>query len=179
DIIADLQQRRVPVVALSAFYAGSSKDVPEGSVQESRYQKLRRLGIDLSTSFAFQERFFLPEDDWFARSVQYYKGIISTANRGKGPMLWAFMESLKKEGRIPTEVVFADDAHVNVASVKQELYRRAIPVTTILYKATTKRASEEVIDAVVAQKQYEYILAHDAYISYADAAKLVSGAVEA
>jgi len=176
DIVADLQQRRVPVVALSAFCAGQSKDVPEGSIQESRYQKMRRLGIDLSTSFDFQERFFLPDDDWWVSSVRYYKGLISTASRAKGTTLWAFMESLKKEGRMPLEVIFADDAHVNIESVKKELCRRAIPVTTILYEASTHRASEEVIDSVVAKAQYDYILAHDAYISYADAAKLVSGA---
>ena len=168
DIIHDLQQRKVPVVVLSAFEAKQSALVPEGSTHESRYQLLKRLGIDLSTSFDFQERVLCEEaSDWYGDSIRYYKGIISTANRPKGAVSWDFMRLLDKKN-----LVFVDDVYANARSVSDEMERRGIAHTVLWYTRTVSQVDVQVLDPEVVKKQFDSILKNNAYISYDEAAQL-------
>ncbi len=174
DIIHDLQQRKVPVVVLSAFEAKQSELVPEGSTHEARYQLLKRLGIDLSTSFDFQERVLCEETfDWYGDKIRYYKGIISTAGRPKGLVLGDFVASLYKKN-----VVFVDDVYDNALSVRNEMVRRGIACTVLWYTRTVSQVDAQVLDPVVAKKQFDSILKDDAYISYDEAAQLVNSSEE-
>ncbi len=172
DIIHDLQQRKVPVLVLSAFEAKQS-DIPEGSTHESRYQLLKGLGIDLSTSFDFQER-VLCEDvsDWYGTSIRYYKGIISTANRPKGVVLWDFMRLLREKKGLPHNIVFVDDVRENIVSVQKEMNWRGVANTVLWYTRALSQVDAKVLDVDVVKKQFDFILAHDSYISYEDASRL-------
>lgn len=174
DIIHDLQQRKVPVVVLSAFEAKQSALVPEGSTHEARYQLLKRLGIDLSTSFDFQERVLCQEaSDWYGDTIRYYKGIISTARRPKGLVLGDFVASLHKKN-----VVFVDDVYDNALSVHNEMARRGIAHTVLWYTRALSQVDAQVLDPEVVKKQFASILRNNAYISYDEAAQLVNSSEE-
>src|SRR3990167_7054629 len=93
EVIAQLQQQRNPVVALTA-----RSTVPY--IQHT-YVQLQKLGSDFSQSRLADTDFTIPA----SRPAFYYRGIISAGDNSKGPILLQMLERLHMH---PTKIIFID-----------------------------------------------------------------------
>ena len=100
DIIADLQVRKIPTLALTALSTGSFFSIP--SMPLWRYEKLRAVGIDFKPvkipNITFTE---LPQ-----KSGNYpvlYHGILCTNGVSKGKVVGAFLD---RTHFVPKRVIF-------------------------------------------------------------------------
>lgn len=171
-----LQEKGVPVIALSAFSAGSFCCIER--LEEFKHQELFQAGIDLEKvplSIDSEELNTQLCSDIRGReragAVALYRHILSSSRQEKGFVLNRLIAFMKK---MPRRVYFFDDNFYNHESVLAALKRLPIPLTSFLYTGAQEQLPCSEIDETIARKQFAYMYAHSEYISYEDARELVA-----
>jgi len=168
DIIKNLQERGVKTIALTHMRTGSVGIIP--NMQHWRFEQLRELGIDFSTSFSVQELFFTDLAPNNGNYPAYYKGILCTGRtNSKGETLKAFLDYL---GWRPSKVIYIDDKEKFVVSVQELMEQYNIPFQGFIYEAVYKQPL--IVDPYIIAIQQNYFKEHSDYICDADAAELLN-----
>jgi hypothetical protein len=168
NIIKDLQSRGIKIIALTAIHAGKLGLI--NSMAKNRYEYLKKVGIDFSSSFPEQS---IELKNFMSQRVTYpayYKGIICAATwtehkNSKGQALATFIEAIKWT---PKKVLFFDDSRKNVESVVSEMKKRDIPCLGFLYRAAFIPAKED-LDENILKFQFDYLKKYDEPIGDAEA----------
>jgi hypothetical protein len=139
EYITSIQRQGVKVVGLTHCINGSFGMGPGmimvPSLPRLRYEKLKDIGFDFSSSFENQEITFCCTIETRDFHPLYYKGILFTDLMDKGSFLGGFLENI---GWTPRNVVFFDDKRENVYSVLQAMHRRNIPCEGFLYQGAIR-----------------------------------------
>ena len=164
--IADLQNRGVKVMVLTALMSGADFTIP--SLPEWRFNTLKKLGLDFSKAgfpdMAFNE---LP-----AKKEQHpilYRGILAASGTPKGQVLGAFLDRTNLK---PDKVIFFDDSMERVESVAQEMKKRSIPFYGYQYNGARFVPAE--LDKEVATMQMKHLVEYEKWLSEEEARKLLA-----
>lgn len=161
DIIGQLQNRGVTVIALTTTNTGSCFTIP--SLPIWRFNKLKEVGIDFSTPGITNMEFpelpsKSPEES--GKYPVFYNGILYTGDASKGDVLTAFLEHTKLK---PTRVIFFDDKRANLESVSQAMHNLGIPFTGYEYLGGSYIPGE--LDKELASYQLHYLIDHETWLS--------------
>lgn len=145
--IQKLQEKRIQVIALSAFITGDLFGI--NSIEEKRIEDLKKLGIDFSTTYGKMPPIIFSNFPSFNHSYPMFKqGILFTNGVDhhdsiKGNVLISFLWQL---GTLPKEIIFIDDRIENVENVCYALSVAfpSIRFTGILFDHTQERVSKKV-----------------------------------
>ena len=163
--IADLQNRGVKVMVLTALMSGADFTIP--SLSEWRYATLKKLELDF-TKTGFPDMIF---NELPAKKEQHpvlYRGILAASGTPKGQVLGAFLDRV---GWKPDQVIFFDDNLERVESVAQEMQKRKIPFHGYHYKGADFVPGE--LDKEVAAFQLRYLAEHEKWLSEDEARSLI------
>ncbi len=171
DIIRQLQDREVKVLALTKMESGNYGIIP--LMEEWRYQELRDLGITFKSWSDHRMEF----SQCVTRENNYpvfYKGILVTNRHEKGEVLGAFLDTIfEREGYKPDRVMLFEDQIGNLQSVEQELASRGIAFEGYHYLGPYPDAE---FDPIIAQYQLDYLHDHEEWLTDEEAAQhLASG----
>jgi len=168
DIIKKLQDRGVKVIALTKFNTGGMAKGLIPSLPKLRFDKLKEVDIDFSSSFPEQEIVFDQLTSELGRHPVFYKGILLTDAFSKGEVLGLFLDSVSWK---PNKVIFFDDRSEYVELVQQEMKKRGIPFQGFIYKAVDKVPFD--YEPAVLEKILQHLKEHDEFISDEQARKLL------
>ena len=157
SFIAELQQRGVAVIALTAMKTGTIKENLRS--EEWRYNQLLAYGIDLSSSFSSHPDLELMVSQETGKP-RFYKGIICTDGVPKGACLKAFLDQLQYT---PTKIYFLDDCLDFVESVQESMDAMNIPCDGFHY--TYFDNVQESVDEEVAAYQLQTLFTESQWIS--------------
>ena len=119
--IKSLQDRGIKVMALTSLHTGSYHNI--SSLPESRYQKLKKIGIDFSnTAIPDHEFTDLPKKQ--GHYPLLYHGMLLTNFVSKGTVLGAFLDLMQWR---PSQVIYFDNHKWQISSVAKEIHKRKIP----------------------------------------------------
>lgn len=122
-IVKNLQERHVPVIALTA--SGTTFEICRW-----RIGNLQQIGLDLSGSFLSQE-FCLDQFYYFYGCCPVFsQGILCAGRVPKGQALTAFLDKVEWK---PSKVIFIDDLYLNCMHVYAQLVSCGIPVQCYWY----------------------------------------------
>ena len=155
-IIANLQERQVPVFALTAIMTGSYYSIP--SLPEWRYAKLKQVTIDFKHE-DFSDHIFTNLPMYDEQYPLFYKGILFSTVVSKGDVLGAFLDRIEWE---PTLVIFFDDNLMRVQEVESEMNKRKIPFIGYHYhgiECLTDKLNKE-----IAAFQLNYLVQYERWI---------------
>lgn len=155
-IIKTLQNRNVPVFALTAIMTGSHYTIP--SLPEWRFKKLQQIGIDFRND-EFPDIIFNEFPDVNGYYPIFYQGILCTALATKGEVLGAFLDRMQWK---PSRVIFFDDNLTRLEEVKIEMEKRAIPFIGYHYHGVDYMEGK--LDKPVAAFQLNYLVEHEKWI---------------
>lgn len=167
DTINRLCQSGIKVIALTAQGTGPVWGGRVPRFEEWRYERLQRLGIDLSKSFPEQsirfDKFPAPP-----RGIPvFYKGILCSSSYPKGVVLAAFLDHI---GHTPDNVIFVDDRPEFVQSVALAMKHKRIPFQGYIYRAAEFQVPD--VDAIIMRFQLDHIKKHNRVITYEEAQQL-------
>ncbi|MFH0898372.1 MAG: DUF2608 domain-containing protein [bacterium] len=160
EIIRKLQNRGIKVIALTHANTGSLGRTIIPSLPKWRYEKLRDVGIDFSSSFEQQEIPLTNLTSQANRHPLFYRGIVMTDDFPKGEVLAEFLDVTKLE---PKKVIFIDDRIHYVQSVHNEMQKRGIDFKGYVYRAID--ALPQVFDQKILDYQLKHLKEHDEFIS--------------
>ncbi len=160
SMIKKLQDRGIKIIALTYYMTGGMAKGIIPSLPQWRYNKLKEVGIDFSSSFPEQEIIFSHLTSDAGRHPVYYNGILLTDKFSKGEVLGAFLDKIDWK---PGNVIMFDDNPDKLTSVQDELKKRAIPFQGFVYKA--RDFLPHVIDKAVLEKHLQHLKEHDEIIS--------------
>jgi hypothetical protein len=168
--INKLIDRTVPVISLTYRTSGIPLTMNLKS-ENFTYQQLRDIGIDLSQSFAMDNQYLddLVNNDM--TSPLFHNGIIFCNSFQKGLVLKSF---IKKTGWNPKTIFFFDDDEANAILVANEMAGMGFECHTYIYEAAQITNTTNSFNMDVIQYQHQLMLGQKKYISYADAATLLS-----
>jgi len=166
ELINDLQQRAVTVIALSAFGAGSYGQIKD--LHELRHQELVRNGIDFDKELPVNSEMLNKELVNLSGNTRVClkRGIVSSYNQDKGCVLSLFIKHMHMK---PRKVIFIDDQLRNITTVAEHLQTIQIASSSYLYKATSILRPTDTIDWVIVEKQFALMRQKDEYVSYEEA----------
>lgn len=164
-IIANLQERKVPVFALTAIMTGSHYSI--SSLTEWRYAKLKQVSIDF-THEDFSDHVFTNLPVHNEQYPLFYKGILFSTVVSKGDVLGAFLDRIEWE---PTLVIFFDDNLMRVQEVESEMTKRKIPFIGYHYHGIECLADR--LDKEIAAFQLNYLVQHEHWITEDEASILL------
>ena len=157
DLIYSLQQKNVPVIALTATPIGSIPKI--GSIQDWRIARLKDLGL----TFSFQEMPFhsFSELTGMGPSPVFKEGILFSATYSKGAVLKSFLQKINWK---PQTVVFFDDYTINVQTVHTEMHALGVErVFSFHYLGAEKWLQN--LDYSLAESQIRHLLEHREWLS--------------
>lgn len=189
QFIKNLQQKKVPVIALSAFTGGTCGDaIPD--FHEFRYQQLLENGIDLDQTLPLNIPAFNSDIDAatdFTGKILLKRCIVSTHSTPKGLVAQYLIEHMDPQ---PEKVIFIDDNFNNHRSIAQALMALNltafavsssveknspyIKLSSFLYKAARIIRPSDRIDPIIARTQFDLMDERKAYASYQEAAQIVA-----
>lgn len=158
--IKKLQNRGVPVIALTRMNTGSLGRTLIPSLPKWRYEKLQKVGIDFSSSFKQQEVVLTKLVSYADRHPVFYKGILLTDMFPKGKVLGEFLDVMKLK---PKKVIFFDDRIRFIRSVEKEMYKRNIAFSGYAYRAIDELP--QTFDQKILDYQLKHLKEHDEFIS--------------
>lgn len=163
-LIKRLQKRNVKVIALTNSETGAGMIIP--SWQAWRFNGLKDVGVDLSSTFNVQE-INLAQLIKSDRAPMYYKGILLADDVDKGIVLGAFLDVIHF---VPDRIIFFDDQEKQVRSVEKMANARGIPFDGFVYMGVSKLA--HTYDPAIVQLQLRYLML-DVYITEDQARQLL------
>jgi len=153
DLMALIYKKRHRAIALTAILAGTWQKLDS---VKTRYQALKRLGVDFSKSFPDLER-------WELRELPSFLGAHPTFHRGilcsnglhveKGTVLHKFCS----EVGWPNAVVFVDDLHFNLLSVQKVLEKERISHSLWHYTAAASLTPNSSLQAESVREHWQQL----------------------
>ncbi|MCK4651213.1 DUF2608 domain-containing protein [Candidatus Babeliales bacterium] len=123
EVIADLQSKKIPVIALT------NRSIPASQVT---LEQMKKIDIDFSTTSLFDKDLNLA----ITHSGKFSEGIIFSGANDKGRMLVAFFDAIKY---VPKKVIFIDDKLKYVKAVEREIEKRGIEYVGIRFSLQDKK----------------------------------------
>lgn len=157
DLVHALQQKKIPVLALTAAPAKIKGVEPPG---DWRVNELKHYGFDFSEALPNCHFMELQKDDNQQHHPLYKSGVLYSSFHSKGVILVAFLQRLDLK---PTLVIFVDDELKHVQSVVSSLKKEGISCVGVHYTAVENMPCE--LDPTIAQFQVEYFICHDEWLS--------------
>ena len=157
QIINQIKKQDTKVLALTKFFPGKFGDMKNS--EEHRFQELKKLGIDFSSSFPQYISFEMPELSDKKPAPVFHKGIVPTSHCTKGETLVGF---LNKINWWPNRIIFIDDKIENLKEVAQIAKEKNIDFLGLHY-----RAAEDLpctVDPEVAEFQINYLIKHEQWM---------------
>jgi hypothetical protein len=144
QLLRKLQNKGIPVMALTANITGSLGVVPD--MQHWRYTSLCALGIDFARCAPFQESIVFDNLPPFrGTNAQYRNGVLCT-NGDNLPKGDAFLAFVAKTGVTPEKIIFIDDRLSDLTSMKAAVQKLDRPVEYLgLHYAGAEKYPSEVI----------------------------------
>jgi len=144
DVLYSLQQLGIKTIALSAALTGSLAHIKK--LEKWRYQTLKNLGIDFSSSFPSKDYIIFQDiPSYLGNYPVFYKGILSTNGRSssKGNLLVNFLEKNKLTPKI---IILVDDKKENIDDVRYalNLYNPNINFQGLEYLAGSRYTDGEI-----------------------------------
>ncbi|MDB6096536.1 MAG: hypothetical protein JWM09_814 [Francisellaceae bacterium] len=176
-IIQQLIDKKIPVVALTAFPTGPFGVI--NNLEDWRLSQLKNLNIDFSNSFKnkikephyFKELYFSKENK---RNPLFKDGILFTGtggmgahNVGKGQVLQSFLTLVGSTGR----VIFIDDNKNHLENVLTIATKNQIPLQAFQYLGAAKLPAE--LNESLSYFQFEYLTTHKKWLADAKALELI------
>lgn len=118
EIIKDLQNNNVPVIALTSRTL---------AIEEVTLKQLDSIGVDFSNNTLYQGKI----KRGITSLALYADGIIFCTGNDKGQILFQFLDAI---GYVPQKIVFVDDQLKNVIKVESAAEQRGIDFVGIHYK---------------------------------------------
>lgn len=161
EIIAELQQRKIPTIALTAMGAKKWGNIDD--LMEWRIFRLKQKGI----SFAFKnlKKRILWDDE-----AGYESGIIFSGKQSKGVTLQYFLENIAYYQ--PKHIIFIDDNTKHLNSVSEMCNRLKIKFTGFHYKAAVFDQDQE-LSPEIARLQIKALDEKEIWISDSEARKII------
>lgn len=150
QIIADLNRKNVPTMALTANLTGSLAAV--SSIENHKAQCLKKLGIFFSLENICKDKIIFTDLNAYRHSYPtYFEGMLFTngVSNSKGKTLLAF---LKETGIKPQRIIFLDDREENLKSVEQALKETSIEFLGYHYLVAQNYPSIELPEDVFTEK---------------------------
>lgn len=152
NIIQELQQANVKVIALTgAKTGGIANIIPD--VPSWRYNSLKNLGIDFSSTFPKKAQFKELKGDDVGNYPSFEQGIVYSygSMNSKGNVLKC---AIKELNWLPKRVIFVDDRLEHINSVHSFLKQENpnIEFIGLHYQGTDKIATPELSEAQFIQK---------------------------
>jgi Protein of unknown function (DUF2608) len=166
SMIKSLQERGITVLVLTGLATGP--DYTIASLPEWRFNVLKKLGIDFSTS-SFPNMVFkeLQGKDGYFPTL--YNGILLTKSASKGALLGAFLNRINWK---PNRVVFFDDHKEQIESVAQEMSKRGIPFCGFHYFGAEHVEGD--LNKDIARQQLGYLVDHEIWLSEDEAQTMLN-----
>jgi len=123
NIIADLQSKKVSVVALT------NRSIP---ILRRTVEQMKNIDIDFSVTSLYDEDLGLS----VTHIGKFSKGILFSGPNDKGKMLFAFFDKI---GYKPKKIIFIDDKLKYVKSVEREAKKRNIEFVGIRFSLQDKK----------------------------------------
>ncbi len=169
NFIKNLQDRKIPTIALTALYAGPTYFEPY--LPEWRLNDLKGLGIDFSKT-AFPDMVFhdIPKDQ-DGNPTAFYHGLLCSSNLPKGQILKVFLERLQQLlSWRPNQIIFFDDLQDNIKSVSEAMREMHIPFYGYLYLGAQDLVGK--LNPQIAKTQVEGLYKHNKWLNEQQAAYL-------
>lgn len=170
NTLANLQNRKVPVVALTFCATGKQGQID--SIEDWRTTQLNQLGVDFTKLNNFKNT-TLPEIPAKFGTPTVKNGIIFTALAEKGIVLDAV---LRKENVRPKKIIFVDDKLRNLQSVQTAALRKDISFIGIEY-TTIKSNKVPAFNHKRSKIQLELLLKNGVWVSDQDALALAQSTI--
>lgn len=190
QLIKNLQQKKVSVIALSAFAGGPcGDDIPD--FHDFRYQQLLDNGIDLNQPLptvniqAFNDAVKIEAGSF--DTIFLKCGIVSSSFAPKGVVARCLIEHMNPR---PEKVVFVDDNRrnhhtiamaikiLNMKNFKESSNAAKTPnyimLSNFLYTAARIIGPSDHIDPIVARTQFDLMDKQRTYVSYDEAERLLA-----
>jgi hypothetical protein len=164
ELIKSLQERSIKVIALTKCDSGSLAYDIIPSLPVWRYQKLRDVGIDFSSSFGNYKIRFKRLVSEQGNNPVFYRGVLLTDSFSKGRVLGEFLDFINWR---PHSILFFDDQQPFIVSVQEAAAQRKIPFHGFLYKGLQK--VPKVLNNAILQIQLKHFYTHNEFISDKDA----------
>ena len=161
-----LQQRQVPVIALTAIRTGAFGCIP--SVEGWRFNQLLDLNFDFRKAFAGNPGGILLTNSAGKATSTFYNGIIASGDEPKGEALAALFENLHWR---PNLVIFVDDCLDFIESVEDSMQCLGIPCKSFHYVAY--EYLNETLDEEVAHFQIDHFYNTKIWLSDEQAQELL------
>ena len=169
ELIKELEQRGVPVIAFTATPRGKVGEIE--SVADARIKELSQFGFDFHL-FADQGTIDLGDpEDLGGFSPIFQEGVLFASLHPKGDTLRDFLQKINYR---PTRVILIDDQMNQIESVGKALENLGIPYTGIRYTAAENLAAP--LDQMtpefrqtIAEFQVSHFLQEGEWISDAEA----------
>jgi|SaaInlLV_10m_DNA_2_1039722.scaffolds.fasta_scaffold00501_4 hypothetical protein len=158
QLIEQIKKQKTKVCALTKCSTGKREE--QKSLEESRFDDLKKLGIDFRTSFPEHELFTLSELVTEDSVPMFYKGILLTAHSTKGKTLTAFLNTIHWW---PKRIIFVDDKIENLEDVALVAKEKNIPFLGLHYLAAEDMPCD--VDPKVAAFQIDYLMEHEQWIN--------------
>jgi len=158
QIIDQIKKQDTKMLALTKFFPGKFGDMENS--EEHRFQELKKLGIDFSSSFPQYTSFEMPELSDKKPAPVFHKGVIPTSHCTKGEALVGFLNRINWW---PTRIIFIDDKIENLKEVAQIAKERNINFLGLHYRAAENLPCT--VDQEVAEFQINYLIEKEEWIS--------------
>ncbi|KKP22564.1 MAG: hypothetical protein SZ59_C0005G0029 [candidate division TM6 bacterium GW2011_GWF2_28_16] len=165
NIIKNLQNKNIPVIALSYMKAGTVgiiKNLPEW-----RANMLNNLDINFTSKYP--DIIFKKLPQKYNNYPCLYKGILCTNEESKGLTLGAFLDCYNLN---PDKIIFFDDMKDNLVSVKKECQKRKI--NFMGFQVTGVQLKRPVWNTKRALLQLDFLIEHEQWIPDEVANKIIN-----
>jgi hypothetical protein len=156
DLVKNLQQNSVPVIA---FTAAPCKVPGIEELGVWRVDELKRYGFDFSPAFPNLNFIELPKKPGQPHIPLYKSGVLYSSFHSKGDVLILF---LQETGLKPKKVIFVDDELKHVQSVVAALDQQGIPCIGIHYTAANEVSCD--LNEEEARFRINYFVEHDVWL---------------
>lgn len=147
----DELKKKYPVYALTKLESGRIGAIP--SMEEWRYNELKKYGITFTPTCPGIRDGTLVEDPTKPYPATFYKGIFVTGSFNKSHVIEAFLKT-----QHPSKIVLIDDRIEYLQDAMAECQRQALPFLGILFKGTEHIPGTP--DPKIAALQEQHLLDH-------------------
>lgn len=166
ELIRNLQQRSIKVIALTACLAGRYRLIER--LEDIRLQEIKSFGFDFSPAFPMVGCTEFSQLAYKHRHPLFKDGVLFASCCDKGEVLLAFLEQAAWR---PSRLVFVDNNKHNVASVERAAHALGVPYLGLHYKAAYKLPGA--FDEKLVQFQIDYLIEHETVLTDQEAACLM------
>jgi len=158
EIIRNLQERGIKVIALTAIDTGKRSIIP--SMAAWRFKTLQTVGIDFSKTNVSNMVFNELPLGMDGNPLVLHNGILFSSVVPKGVVLGAFLDRMKWK---PERVIFFDDSIKHIKSVAQEMDKRSISFYGYEYLGSQYLAGELDKEAIALQRSH--LIKHEEWLT--------------